>query len=81
MKNTGIVRKVDELGRVVVPKELRRQLGIGDNDPVEIYMDEDKIILKKYQPCCHFCASEEELVDFKGKKICTLCLAELGVKQ
>lgn len=77
MKNTGIVRKVDELGRVVLPKELRRVLSIGDGEPVEIYVEEDRIILRKYQPYCHFCGSSEQTVEFKGKMICAACLAEL----
>ena len=77
MKNTGIVRKVDELGRVVVPKELRRVLSIGDGEPVEIYVDEDKIVLKKYQPHCIFCGSSEQVADFKGKKVCAACLEQL----
>lgn len=55
MKATGIVRKVDELGRVVLPIELRRNLDIKEKDALEIYVDEDKIILKKYEPACIFC--------------------------
>lgn len=50
MKSTGIVRKVDELGRVVIPIELRRTLGINEKDSLEIYVDDDKIVLKKYKP-------------------------------
>jgi len=77
MKNTGIVRKVDELGRVVVPKELRRVLSIGDGEPVEIYVEDDKIILRKYQPYCLFCGSSEQVAEIKGKKICAACLADI----
>ncbi|WP_079509105.1 AbrB/MazE/SpoVT family DNA-binding domain-containing protein [Mesobacillus jeotgali] len=50
MKATGIVRKTDQLGRVVIPMELRKKLSIGENDPLEIFVDDDMIILKKYQP-------------------------------
>ena len=55
MKSTGVVRKVDELGRIVIPIELRRTLGIGEKDALEIYVDADTIILKKYLPACIFC--------------------------
>lgn len=78
MKSTGIVRNIDELGRVVVPKEIRKKLGIENTDPVEIYVEEDKIILKKYFPACHFCSSTEDVVEYKGKLICRDCLRELA---
>ncbi len=77
MKNKGIIRNIDELGRVVVPKEMRKMLGINNSDPVEIFAEEDSIILKKFRDDCIFCGSEEELSGFKGKKICKKCLAEL----
>ncbi len=80
MKSTGIVRNIDELGRVVVPKELRRQLGIANTDPVEIYAEEDKIILKKYIPVCHFCGGSEKLRSFKEKNVCEFCIGELANK-
>jgi len=73
MKSTGIVRKVDDLGRVVIPIELRRTLGISEKDPLEIYVDTDKIILKKYLPACLFCGNAEDLVNFNGKSICKDC--------
>ncbi|HBP64863.1 MAG TPA: AbrB family transcriptional regulator, partial [Desulfosporosinus sp.] len=57
MKSTGIVRKVDELGRIVLPMELRRTLGIAEKDAMEIYVDQEKIILKKYEPACVFCGN------------------------
>lgn len=78
MKATGIVRKVDELGRVVVPVELRRTLGIDIKDPLEIYVDSDSILLKKYEPACILCGSNDELMEYKGKKICRKCIAKLG---
>ncbi len=77
MKSTGIVRNIDELGRIVVPKEIRERLGIASNDPVEIFMEEDRIILKKYFPVCHFCGSEEDILTFKSKNICQRCIKEL----
>ena len=78
MKSTGIVRNIDELGRVVVPKELRKKLGIANTDPVEIYVEDDKIILKKYLPVCHFCGANENLTSFMEKNICTACIAKLN---
>lgn len=78
MKSTGIVRNIDELGRVVVPKELRRKLGIANTDPVEIFCEEDKIIIKKYIPVCHFCGSSEGLVEYREKRICSECIKELS---
>ena len=74
MKSTGIVRKIDELGRIVVPKELRKKLGIANTDPVEIYVEGEKIILTKYLPVCHFCGSEESVTEFKEKTICRECI-------
>jgi len=75
MKSTGIVRKVDELGRVVIPIELRRTLGIEEKDSLEIYVDNEKIILKKYEPACIFCHSADDMVNYKSKNICRECLA------
>ena len=77
MKSTGIVRKVDELGRVVLPIELRRTLDIELRNPLEIYVDGDMVILKKYEPACIFCGEAKKAVDFKGKIICTDCLKEI----
>lgn len=77
MKSTGIVRKVDELGRVVIPIELRRTLGIGEKDSLEIYVDGDHIVLKKYEPSCVFTGDSDDLVYFKGKMISKSCIPEL----
>lgn len=74
MKSTGIVRKVDELGRIVLPIELRRTLDISERDALEIYVDEDRIILKKYLPACLFCGNARDIVDYRGKNICPDCL-------
>lgn len=73
MKSTGVVRKVDELGRVVIPIELRRTLGIAEKDALEIYVDREKIILKKYEPACIFCGNAEDVQHFRGKNICREC--------
>lgn len=77
MKSTGIVRKVDELGRIVLPVELRRTLDIAEKDALEIYVDGASIVLKKYRPSCVFCDSVRDVVVFKGKNICPKCLREL----
>lgn len=77
MKSTGIVRRVDELGRIVLPIELRRTLNIVEKDSLEIYVDGSSIILKKYQPACIFCDSAKEISVFKNKSICAHCLKEL----
>lgn len=77
MKATGVVRNVDELGRIVIPKEIRTKQGIMNGDPAEIFVEGDAIIIKRYNPTCHFCSSSDEIFDFKGKKICAGCLAEL----
>lgn len=77
MKSTGIVRNIDELGRIVIPKEIRKKLGIEKNDPVEIFVDGETVILSKYHPVCHFCGKTENISDFKGKTICGDCIAEL----
>ncbi|NLM52280.1 MAG: AbrB/MazE/SpoVT family DNA-binding domain-containing protein [Firmicutes bacterium] len=70
MKATGIVRKVDELGRVVIPIELRRTLGIKIKDGLEIFVDDEKIILRKYEPACIFCQNAENVIDYRGKIVC-----------
>ena len=69
MKSTGIVRKVDELGRVVLPIELRRNMGIEIKDSLEIFVDENMIVLKKYEPAGIFTGSMDDLIDYKGKKV------------
>ena len=77
MKSTGIVRKVDELGRIVIPIELRRNLGISEKDSLEIYVDDEKIILKKYEPACVFCGNASDIQIFKGKQVCKECIATM----
>ncbi|MHC1684932.1 MAG: AbrB/MazE/SpoVT family DNA-binding domain-containing protein [Clostridiaceae bacterium] len=80
MKSTGIVRQVDRLGRIVLPKELRDALRIGCKDPMAIYVEEDLVILKKYEPACVFCGQAREISRFKGKNICSSCLVDLSNK-
>ncbi len=77
MKSTGIVRRVDELGRIVLPIELRRTLNIAEKDSLEIYVDGPSIVLRKYQPACIFCDSAKDIVSFKGKNVCAACKQEL----
>ena len=77
MKSTGLVRKVDELGRVVLPIELRRTLDIAEKDALEIYVDGSTIILKKYEPACIFCGDAKDVITYKGKNICPACMKEL----
>jgi len=77
VKSTGIVRKVDELGRVVLPIELRRTLDIAEKDALEIYVDGATIILRKYEPACIFCDSAKDITVYKGKNICNDCLSQL----
>lgn len=77
MKSTGIVRKVDELGRVVIPIELRRTQGIAEKDALEIYVDAEKIILKKYQPACIFCGNADNVENYKNKVVCLECINEM----
>ena len=77
MKATGIVRKVDELGRIVLPIELRRTLDISEQDQLEIHTDGSSIVLKKFQPACVFCGDSRNILSFRGKSICPRCCAEL----
>ena len=79
MKSTGIVRRVDELGRIVIPMELRKVLEISTKDSLEIFMDGNKIILQKYEAsCCTFCGEEDGTIHFKSKNVCPKCLKELS---
>ena len=80
MKSTGIVRKVDELGRIVLPIELRRTLGIEEKDRIEIFVDGESIILRKYQPACIFCDNAKDIINYKGKNICPDCIKALAEK-
>ena len=77
MKPTGIVRKVDELGRIVLPAGLRRALDIGEKDTLEISLEGSAIVLRKYHPTCIFCDSARDVCLFHGKSVCPKCLREL----
>ena len=80
MKSTGIVRKVDELGRIVLPIELRRTLGIEEKDRIESFVDGESIILRKYQPACIFCDNAKDIINYKGKNICPDCIRAMNEK-
>ena len=77
MKSTGVVRKVDELGRIVLPIEIRKTLDIQQKDAIEIFIDENKIILQKYQPACIFCNQIDNIVYFNGKRVCASCIEKM----
>ncbi len=77
MKSTGIIRSIDELGRIVLPKSMRQHLDIADHDQLEIYVEGDSIILHKYQPTCIFCDRDDNIVLFNGKRVCSTCLDEM----
>lgn len=78
MKSTGVVRKIDELGRIVLPSELRRVFGIREGDELEISVDGEKIILNKRLDLCLFCSSGENLIEYKDRRVCRNCAGELG---
>ena len=78
MKSTGIIRRVDELGRVVIPIEIRNQFNIIEKDPIEIYVDGSSIILKKFEPNCIFCGNNQDLLSYHDKLICTDCAKKIG---
>lgn len=78
MKATGIVREIDDLGRIVIPSEIRKTLDLNRKDPMEIYLDGDMILLKKHMPCCIFCGEADDVILFKGKLICKNCVKEMN---
>lgn len=77
MKSTGFVKKIDELGRVLIPKELRSSMELDSKDALEMFVDGDRIILQKYQPACIFCNNADNIVFFEGRRICASCLSKL----
>lgn len=77
MKSTGIVRKVDELGRIVLPIELRRTLDINEKDSIEIFVEGNRVVLQKYQPACVFCGSAEDVFTFMGRNVCSKCCEQM----
>ena len=81
MKSTGIVREIDSLGRIVLPKSIRTNFGLNDGDGVEIFTDGDNIVLKKYSPFCIFCGGNENIITYKGKNICNKCASEISKEE
>ncbi len=77
MKTVGIIREIDKLGRIVIPIEYRHTFGIETGDPVEISAENDQIVIRPYSPCCVFCKSGEDTVEFAGKTVCRSCLDKL----
>ncbi len=78
MKSTGIIRSLDKMGRIVIPKEYRNQLNMKNaEDSFEIFMEDDKIVLKKYQPTCIFCNGEENLIEFGDRTVCEECIEKM----
>ena len=77
MKSTGIIRRIDALGRVVLPMELRRSLGWREQDRVEIFTEGEQVVLRRFEPNCSFCGRGEELTEFHGKPVCAKCIREL----
>ena len=77
VKSTGVVRRVDELGRIVIPIEIRKTLGINIKDPVEISMQSNTIILKKHESSCTFCGNGRDLIEYRGKYICKNCKKDM----
>ena len=78
MKSTGIVRKIDGLGRIVLPIELRKHMEIATGDDIEIFVEGNTIVLEKYSPSCVFCGSKDALIDYEGKNVCKHCCEKLG---
>lgn len=78
MKSTGIIRRIDDLGRIVLPIELRKKMGIEQRDAIEIYVDGDRVILKKHETECIFCGSKKDISEYKGKNICGACIKNLS---
>lgn len=81
MKATGVVRQLDALGRIVLPIELRRTMDIAVKDMLEIFVEDDQIVLKKYHPCCIFCGDARDVEPYKDKLVCKKCLSELKNKE
>ena len=78
MRATGDIRRIAETGRYVIPKSIRESLDIKDGDPIEIFVEGDCIILRKYNPFCFFCGSSENMINYDGKNICAECAKKIG---
>lgn len=82
MKETGMIRRVDKMGRVVIPKEIRKLLKVKNEiDSFEIFVEDDKVILRKYEPSCIFCGSKEAGTDFEERRVCFKCIEKLELKR
>ena len=77
MKSTGMVKRIDELGRIVLPKNVRQPMGIDTGDSVEIFTDGDRIVLRKFEPACVFCGEAENVVFYQEKRICAACVERI----
>lgn len=77
MKATGIVRTIDSVGRFVIPKELRRTMNISEDDALEVFVDDNNILLRKYNPSCIFCKNLDDVIEFEKQKICKSCIAKI----
>ncbi len=77
MRTPGLVRKIDDLGRIVIPSELRRTLEINSGDELELFCEGDTLLLRKFSPACVFCGSIEDMVCYRGKNICMKCIREI----
>ena len=77
MKSTGVVKKIDDLGRIVLPKDIRMPMGIESGTPLEIFTDGERIVLRKFQSACIFCGEAEDVVYYKDKRICSACVAKI----
>jgi len=77
LKPAGVVRKVDQLGRIVLPKSLRKRYQMNEGDPVEILVQGDQIILERYRPRCVFCSSMEGITEYKNRYLCARCITEM----
>lgn len=80
MKSTGIVRRMDELGRIVLPSEIRKHMHLTQKDPLEIYVNGDSIVLKKYSPACIFCGDANGIIVYRGRNVCSSCIKVLKRK-
>ncbi len=78
MKSVGMVRQLDEVGRIVLPKELRRTFEIDNKDSLEIYVEGDKIILRKYEPGCLFCGSADDVITYEDRRVCKECIEKMN---
>lgn len=79
MKSTGIVRPIDSLGRIVIPKELRKIFNLKEKDELEIFVENGIIMLQKYEPSCVFCGGDENLISFKDRTVCSKCLNQMNL--